>query len=238
MTTTTKTPSALTLEPYQAQLRQWPIQGRHILAQFDADSVVVYQAYRPSIGRFAAAHGAFGGGYSFARMSWVKPNFLWMMFRSGWGQKPGQEITLAIWLRRAYFDELLARAVASTFGSSDASSEEAWKDALRDSDVRLQWDPDHGPGGEPLPRRAIQLGVRGAMQRRQRVGGDAILKIEDVSALVAEQRGRPRDELLTPREEPYPVADAQVAAKLRLSPWPPPEGRAQPTVPGPAHREG
>src|SRR5439155_2761622 len=31
--------------------------GRHILTQFDDESVVVYQAYRPAIGRFAAEHG-------------------------------------------------------------------------------------------------------------------------------------------------------------------------------------
>ena len=63
----------LTLEPHAQQTQNWPSSGRHILAQWDADSVVVYQAYRPSIGHFAAAHGYFGGDYSFSRMSWVKP---------------------------------------------------------------------------------------------------------------------------------------------------------------------
>ena len=69
----------------------WPKEGRHILAQFDDDTVIVYQAYRPSIGRYAAEHGAFGGDFSYSRMSWVKPNFLWMMYRSGWGTqgRPG-----------------------------------------------------------------------------------------------------------------------------------------------------
>ena len=33
----------------------------HILAQFDATSIVVYQAYRPAIGHYAAEHGHFGG---------------------------------------------------------------------------------------------------------------------------------------------------------------------------------
>jgi Domain of unknown function (DUF4291) len=31
-----------------------------ILAQYDADSIVVYQAYRHEIGHFAAEHGNFG----------------------------------------------------------------------------------------------------------------------------------------------------------------------------------
>ena len=41
-------------EPYREQVKLWPKDGRHILVQFDADSVVVYQAYRwagPSEGR-------------------------------------------------------------------------------------------------------------------------------------------------------------------------------------------
>lgn len=66
-------------EPYLAQAERWPRAGRDILAQLDAESVVVYQAFRPSIGRFALAHGHFGGDFSLSRMSWIKPNFLWMM---------------------------------------------------------------------------------------------------------------------------------------------------------------
>ena len=85
----------LQIEPYQDQLKRWPQKGRHILAQFDEESVVVYQAYRPAIGTFAATHGYFGGEFSFNRMSWIKPNFLWMMYRSGWGTKPEQDVTLA-----------------------------------------------------------------------------------------------------------------------------------------------
>src|SRR6185369_9587101 len=59
-------------ELYSAQTARWPKTGRHILAQFDDESVVVYQAYRPAIGRFAAEHGYFGGEFSLSRMSWIK----------------------------------------------------------------------------------------------------------------------------------------------------------------------
>src|SRR5205085_10398421 len=96
----------LKTEPYLEQQQRWPASGRHILAQFDDESVVVYQAYRPEIGHFAAQHGYFGGAFSLGRMSWIKPNFLWMMFRSGWGTKEGQEVTLAVWLRRPAFDAI------------------------------------------------------------------------------------------------------------------------------------
>jgi len=60
-----------TTERYATQAARWPKAGRHILARYDANSIVVYQAYKPSIGHFAAAHGRFGGEFSFDRMSWV-----------------------------------------------------------------------------------------------------------------------------------------------------------------------
>src|SRR5688500_16930208 len=102
----------LATEPYQEQLKRWPRSGRHILAQYDAGTVVVYQAYRPSIGRMAASQGYLeGGGFSLERMTWIKPNFLWMMYRSGWGTKPEQEVILAVRLRRSAFGEILAQAV-------------------------------------------------------------------------------------------------------------------------------
>ena len=74
----------LATERYVEQAKTWPASGRHVLAHFDAETVVVYQAYRPAIGRYVIEHGHLGGdGFSYSRMSWVKPNFLWMMFRSG-----------------------------------------------------------------------------------------------------------------------------------------------------------
>jgi hypothetical protein len=48
-------------EPYREPVKLWPKDGLRIGAQFDADSVVVYQAYRRSNGRYAAEHGRFGG---------------------------------------------------------------------------------------------------------------------------------------------------------------------------------
>ncbi|HEU5229451.1 MAG TPA: DUF4291 family protein, partial [Ktedonobacteraceae bacterium] len=142
----------LTVEPYLTQLARWPRVGRHILAQYDDDSIIVYQAYRPAIGHFAARHGYFGGEFSFSRMSWVKSNFLWMMYRSGWGRKEGQEVTLAVRLKRVAFDRLLAEAVHSHYVAEAYTNEEAWKLAVEQSSVRLQWDPDHDPTGAKVER--------------------------------------------------------------------------------------
>ena len=108
---------------YSNQATQWPAEGRHILAQFDADTIIVYQAYANEIAKWALANGHFGGRqFSYRRMSWIKPNFLWMMYRSGWGQKEGQEVTLAVRIRRAFFEELLEAAVPSSYVSCNPAT--------------------------------------------------------------------------------------------------------------------
>jgi len=200
-------------ESYESQNARWPRSGRVILAQFDADSIIVYQAYRPAIGRFAATHGFFGGEFKLDRMTWIKPNFLWMMYRSGWGTKPGQEIILAIQLRCPAFDELLGSAVHSSFNPAVYATESDWKQQVANSDVRLQWDPDHDPNGKPLERRAIQLGLRGnAIARYAR---EWIVSIKDISDFVAEQRGNiGSNALVTPREEIYPISDPVLSKRL------------------------
>src|SRR5579884_420129 len=142
----------LPIESYLSQLARWPRSGRHILAQYDDETIIVYQAYRPEIGRFAAAHGYFGGDFSFARMSWIKPNFLWMMYRCGWASKPGQEVVLAVRLKRTAFEEILAQAVPSTYDAAHYASVEEWREALERSQVRLQWDPDHEANGAKVER--------------------------------------------------------------------------------------
>src|SRR5262249_41135639 len=151
-----------------------------------------YQAYKPSIAYWAVQHQRLGGpDFSYSRMSWIKPNFLWMMYRSGWGTKQDQEITLALRLRRAFFEGILGDAVESSFSPSAHVSQEAWKAALESSEVRPQWDPDHDPHGRPEERRAIQLGLRGEALRR--MGQEALLEVLDVSNFVSLQRNKIQD---------------------------------------------
>jgi hypothetical protein len=192
--------------------------GRHIIAQADADSVIVYQAYQPLIGHFAIAHGYFGGEFSYSRMSWIKTNFLWMMYRSGWGTKMGQEVTLAIRIHRSFFDSLLAKAVESTFTGTPYSAHAEWEHAIATSSVRMQWDPDHHPRGAPLTRRALQLGLRG--QALEDYGKREILEILDFSTFVSEQRkntGTARiAELVMPVERVYIPDDPEVRVRLKL----------------------
>jgi Domain of unknown function (DUF4291) len=209
----------LQIEPYLNQKDRWPPRGRVILAQYDADSIVVYQAYRPSIGHFAACHGYFGGDFKLSRMTWIKPNFLWMMYRSGWGTKEGQEVTLAIRIQRSAFDSILDQAVHSTHKPEIYESQQAWSHAIKTSDVRLQWDPDHSPAGEKLERRAIQLGLQG--ETAKKYSQEWIVSIEDISEFVAQQRenvsSKNYDALLTPSEHPYQVGNLETVKRLQLS---------------------
>lgn len=182
-----------------------PAEGRHVVAQTTADGsgVVVYQAFNPTIGRYAARNGKFVGAPGYvSRMTWVKPGFLWMMFRSNWGQARDQECILRITLHRAFFDDLLREC------------------RTKGGDARLQWDPDHAP----LPpfakseRRAIQLGLRREWQRRL-AEGEAIVQIDDISEFVAAQRPKTHDDLaglMLPVERIYPVADEETARNLGL----------------------
>lgn len=209
----------LEVEPYLKQLADWPEKGRHILAQYDSNSVIVYQAYKPAIGLFAAENDYFGGDFSYKRMSWIKTNFLWMMYRSGWGTKEGQEIVLAVRLKRESFDSLLEKAVHSTFVPEIYSTRDKWQEKVQASGVRLQWDPDHTPDGGKVARRAIQLGLRG--EELKAYGRDWIVNIEDISSFVREQYKAVMNgnlaELMTPKERVYPVTDSSVAGRLGIS---------------------
>jgi hypothetical protein len=188
---------------------KWAKEGRHLFAQYDVESIIVYQAYRPSIADAAVAAGKFGGGgYGFSRMSWIKPSFLWMMYRSGWGTKEGQERILALRLRRSFFDDLLARAVESTRDPGIFANEQDWQQAIETSDVRVQWDPDRDPFGAPLELRTIQIGLRGPALRALGSNED-LLEVIDMTPFVEEQREVLRQDgagaLQTPYEGYYPA---------------------------------
>jgi hypothetical protein len=205
----------LKLKPYIDASPTWPEQGRVVMAHYDAETVVVYQAYRPSIAQYAAEHQQLGGpGFSFERMSWIKPGFLWTMYRSGWATEKDQEAILAIWLKRSAFDEMLEQAVPSLFDEKQHASREAWQAAVDESEVRVQWDPEPDPRGMKLKRKAIQLGLRGDTLRR--FAGEWIVQIEDISGFVRQQSAytHETDMLFVPDQKVYKLPDRDVAKRL------------------------
>ncbi|MCG2615766.1 DUF4291 domain-containing protein [Terrimonas sp. NA20] len=164
-----------------------PRSGQQIVAQHTENDIIVYQAYNPSIADYAVKEQRLGGNaFSYNRMSWIKPNFLWMMYRCGWAAKENQERVLAIRIRKKSFLEILENAAISSFRTGHHESFDAWKNELADKEVRLQWDPDHDPFGNKLTRRAIQLGLKGTSLKN--FGQRDILQIDDITPFVEEQR--------------------------------------------------
>lgn len=207
----------MTTRSYVEQATSWPSSGRHVLARHDAESIVVYQAYKPAIASFAVENQRFGGDFSFSRMSWIKPGFLWMMYRSGWGTKDGQERVLAVTITRSFFDEALRRSVSSQPDVSGLALRACWSSALKRTDVVLQWDPDHDPAGRRTARRAVQIGLRGDMLRRY--AEEEIVSIEDISEFVSLQRANATgsfERLVTPAETVYVPGDPAAALAAGL----------------------
>lgn len=204
---------------YQEQIERWPSDGQQILAQFDDNTVIVYQAFSKDIAEFAVHHRHLGGNFRLNRMSWIKPNFLWMMYRAGWATKAGQEHILAMSIMRTAFEEILRQAVHSHYLPDLYESEESWQHAVAQSEVRLQWDPDHDPIGRSLRRRAIQLGLRG--QPLAKYAREWIVSIEDITEYVHEQHQHVQsaqlEKLLTPLESVYPITDLALQKRLGIA---------------------
>ncbi|MDN3695612.1 DUF4291 domain-containing protein [Chryseobacterium tructae] len=208
----------LKVKKYKEQLQDWPQKGYHIMAQYDDQTIVVYQSYKKSIGEFAVKNQYFGGGFSLERMTWIKPNFLWMMYRNGWGTKEGQECVLAIHLKLNAFKRYLENAIISTYNDNLGISREEWQDQIKESSVRLQWDPDHDPFGNKLERRAIQIGLRNEFTRS--FAKEDVILIENISDFVKEQYqfvlNNDLDQLITPEERPLLFDDEILNEKLNL----------------------
>ncbi|MFK7798689.1 MAG: DUF4291 domain-containing protein [Aureispira sp.] len=162
-----------------------PQNGKHILATLRGENIIVYQAYRPSIGAYALKHQKFGGDFKLTRMSWIKPNFLWMMYRSGWGQKEGQTYVLGVEIPLRFFVEILNESIVSSYKKHIYPERADWQAAIANSEVRLQWDPDHHPTGAKLDRKAVQLGLRGEFIRRY--AQEEVVAIHDMRPFIAEQ---------------------------------------------------
>jgi hypothetical protein len=179
---------------------------RQVRALHDTETITVYQAYSPLIADPAIAHGRFADGFKRDRMTWIKPSFLWMMYRSGWAAKPGQERVLAIRIRREGFDWALANSALSSYEHGVHTSRAEWKKSLR-APVRVQWDPERDLNLRPLPHRAVQIGLSG--EAVHRFVDDWIVGIDDVTDACHEIHGLvvagdfAAAQRLRPDERPY-----------------------------------
>lgn len=162
------------------------IPNRQIRAHYNNDTIRVYQAYSNTIADNALASGTFiSPPFKMDRMTWIKPSFLWMMYRSGWGKKDsGQNRILAIDITREGFEWALEHSCLSHFEKGAYTSYEDWQTTKNNSPVRIQWDPERDLHLHPLEHRAIQIGLSGEAVRL--FVSKWIFSIADITDMAAE----------------------------------------------------
>lgn len=151
-----------------------------VRAAFNDRTVRVYQAYRPEIAIAALAAGRFVPPFKMGRMTWIKPSFNWMMYRSGYASKPRQEFVLGIDITRTGFEWALEHATLSSFNGTVHGSPEGWANSLATKCVRIQWDPERDWRLNTIEGvRAIQVGLSG--EAVERYVSEWIVNIEDMT---------------------------------------------------------
>ena len=153
---------------------------RAVRAVHTDSTITVYQAYSPHIADPALRAGRFVEPFARGRMTWVKPSFLWMMYRCGWATKTGQERVLAVEITREGFEWALGHAVLSSHDARSDADHDAWARRLRESPVRVQWDPERSLRLDRLPHRSLQLGLSG--EAVDRYVDEWIVGLTDVTA--------------------------------------------------------
>ncbi|PZG23809.1 DUF4291 domain-containing protein [Micromonospora craterilacus] len=196
---------------------------RQVRARYSADTITVYQAYPPQIALPAVSAGRFVAPFKRDRMTWIKPSFLWMMYRCGWATKPGQERVLSIDITREGFEWALARACLSHYDRDLHGDKTTWTRQLKTRPVRVQWDPERSLRMHALPHRSLQVGLSaGAVDRYV---DDWIVAVEDITPTVQRARDllRRGDEQAAaaqlPLEHAYPLPE-QIVVGLNASPDP------------------
>lgn len=180
-----------------------------ILANYSESTIRVYQAYNSLIADEAVQKQTFGKYFKRERMTWIKPSFLWMMYRCGWAYKENQERVLAIDIKREGFEQILSQAILSKHIEKMYGSYENWKKLLSESNVRCQWDPDRDIYANPIDRRAIQLGIRGKVV--DKYIDEWIVKITDMTQIAHQYKAlideNKFDLALLAKEKEYPISE-------------------------------
>jgi len=185
---------------------------RQVRASFTDRAITVYQAYPPPIADAAVTAQTFVAPFKRGRMTWIKPSFQWMMYRSGWATKPGQERILAVEITRDGFEWALGHAALSSYEPGTYASQQEWAERKRTSPVRVQWDPERSVTLAPLSHRAIQIGLSG--EAVDRYLDEWILSITEVTALAERVHAHVSSGELelaraqVPAERVYPLPEA------------------------------
>jgi hypothetical protein len=195
--------------------------AHEIRADFDARTIVVYQAYAPAIAEPALKARRFVPPFSRGRMTWIKPSFLWLMERSNWARKSGQERILGVKITRAGWEDALSQAVLTAYVAGVHRDPDDWQQQFERAPVHVQWDPERSLRGADLGIGSIQVGL--SRHVIDRFVDEWTVDITDETARARKiadllARGQePAARRLLPPERPYPVPDA-IARRLAMTP--------------------
>lgn len=155
-----------------------------IRAVYNDQTIRVYQAYNKRIATTAVANGTFvSPPFKMERMTWIKPSFLWMMYRCGWGLKDsGQTNILAIDIKISGLKWAFENSISSHRPSD--MNKESWELIKAKKPVRIQWDPERDLHHNPLGHRSIQIGLKDEAMKRY--VNDWIVNIQDITPLVSD----------------------------------------------------
>ena len=136
---------------------------RQIRASYNAQTITLYQAYPADIAIPAVKEQRLSASPHFSptRMTWIKPSWCWMMYRSCYSYKDAnQSHILALRMTHENFAKLLSEAVVTSNHKAPLSQE------ARNKQVKVQWDPERDFRLGVLPYRSIQIGISGEVGKR------------------------------------------------------------------------
>lgn len=185
---------------------------KEIRAYYTDSFIRVYQAYNDSIADSALHNKRFvSPPFKLERTTWIKPSFLWMMYRSSWATKENQQRILAIDISHQGFLWALTHSSLSHFDNTLYRNLEEWEKTKRASPVIIQWDPERDILLNKLNYRTIQIGL--TLHAAKLYAEQWIIDISDITSIAPKIKSAIKDNKLLqassllPAERIYPLSD-------------------------------
>lgn len=215
----TSTPDVASVIKWDHEMHEFYPDVQVFRGEWDDEGVFFYQAFNDDIADWAVQHQCFGGPkFKPMRMTWIKPSFAWVLYRSGYGYKHNQNRILKVKVQHAAVADLLSRCQCKEGGGG--------------SNGRVQWDPgrdleswDGKVPRELLRDRAIQIGLKGSISE---LYVRSVVSIQDVTRLGQRLKeahaAKSKDAMQEirsdlPTERPYlPCCKEDVLKRLQMLP--------------------
>lgn len=184
---------------------------QEIRADYNRETITVYQAYGKNIAVPAIKNNRFEKPFSFNRMTWIKPSYLWLMERSNWGKKSNQDCILGIKIKRDCWEKALSLGVLTNPDNKIYKSGQEWSRLFQNAKVHIQWDPERNIYGGKTQVRSIQVGI--SRHLIEEYNADWITEITDLTPLTKKisnlkKQGKYKEvKRLLPKEKVYLVPE-------------------------------